>query len=76
MDSRHVIRRIKQLTQAIITTPNDPNHSASLREIAENLYNPYTLCLPALINAAKEANIDPSAIVQRIYVLKNENKRV
>lgn len=71
MDSRLVIRQIKTLSNQIDSNQITPEAArAAMANIAMDLTNPYLLCIPRLISAANAANIDVSAITNKVASLK------
>lgn len=71
MDSRLVIRQIKTLSDQIKAKQigNDSARDAIVA-IAADLTNPYLLCIPELISCANAANVDASALTNKIVSLK------
>lgn len=68
MDSRLVIRKIKDLT--VLISNGQTNVNDQVHEIASTLSNPYLLCIPKLQHVATEAGVDVSPITKKIAELK------
>ncbi len=71
MDSRLVIKQIKQLSNQIAANQiSTEDARVQLSAIASDLSNPYLLCIPQLISTANAANIDTSVLTNKMALLK------